>query len=167
MRRALRLVISLAIAIAAAWMLRGRLQNSTPHPEARLDRGVAGGGDRVRIDPHGRAEDRPMSPFNIEARIEGENAGEYEVEVQLSSSVAFDSVYVQAARFDHADEPEAAWSGDIWSGGIEPNVDTRFEARVPRGATTPVRLQIRAQAIGTGGARHTATAILRPDAEPR
>jgi hypothetical protein len=164
MRRVLRLVISLGVALAVAWILRDRLQPSKDHPQARLDRGVAGEEGRARIDPHGPASDRPTSPFSLEARIEGTSASEYRVEVQLASTSAFDSVSVQAERFDRADALEASWSGVVWSGLLEPNVDTRFEARVPIGGTTPVRLQMRAQAISADGARHTATAILRPEA---
>lgn len=165
MRRVLRLVISLGVAIVAAWMLRDRLQTSKVRPEARLDQGVVGGEGRVPIDPHGRAADRPVSPFNIEARIESKSDTEMRIEVQLTCTAAFDSVSVQAARFDRADVLEASWSAVIWSGPLAPKIDTRFEARVPLGETTPVRLQIRAQAVSAEGGRHTATAILRPESD--
>lgn len=167
MRRWIRMLLSLMVAGLAAWLLSKRVGTGGGRETPGLDRGVAVEGDRGRIDPHGPLEVTPSSPLLIDARVEERTAEGLRIEVEVGSGSPFDSVVVRAARFDVAGALEPEWNAIVWTGQVGGEASVRFEARVPLGASPPVRVQLSAQAVGDNGARHTATAIVRPESEAR
>jgi len=162
MRRWIRMLVALMLAGLLAWLLSTRVGTGGGREAPRLDRGVAVEGNRSPIDPHGQVEVAPSSPLLIEARVEAQSAEEMRIEVEVGSGSPFDSVAVRAARFDAPGALEASWNEVVWTGKIEREATVHFEVRVPLGAAAPARVQLSAQAVEDNGARHTATAIVRP-----
>jgi hypothetical protein len=171
MRRRLAILVSVTLVMFAVYALRerGKLGSGRggggDSERARIDRGAAGGGDRERIDPHGPASAEPLSsPLGVQAQVESRSAGELRVAVELTAGMEFDSVVVRASRYDVAGALEPGWSEVVWTGALQPGAAARFEARIPIGGAEPARVQVGARAIGPGGGRHTATAIVRSEA---
>jgi hypothetical protein len=160
MRRIVMMSLAVILVVIGFYMERRREARDTGRVAGRMDSGASVPGQE-RIDPHGPAfVDPQTSPLRVDARVTGQDAQGLHVTVQVAAVEDLTGVEVTAERYDANASVAPDWSEEIWTGNLSPSAAHDLDTTIPFATAPPARMRVVARAVGTGGQRFSASAIV-------